>query len=76
MMTVGQKGWNDVELTLELMKRPEPRGEIDRWKRHSAQCDRIVGAFLANLEAAGHRVAGIDSDVQEKSGAGEMWRAH
>ena len=59
-------------LGLELAKRPEPRGEIDGWERYPAKRYRIADTLLADLEAASHRVADIDSHIEEQSRAGEM----
>jgi hypothetical protein len=60
---------------LERAKRPEPRGETDGWERYPADRYRIAAALLADLEAASHRVADIDSHVEEQSRAGEIGRA-
>jgi hypothetical protein len=65
-------GTNEAGLALELPKRPEPRGEIDGRERHPADRYRIADTILADLEAAGHRVADIDSHIEEQSWAGEM----
>ncbi len=50
---------------LELSKRPEPRGETDGWERYPADRYRIADTLLADLEAASHRVAEIDSHIKE-----------
>ena len=55
-----------------VAKRPEPRGEIDGWERYPAKRYRIADTLLADLEAASHRVADIDSHIEEQSRAGEM----
>jgi hypothetical protein len=63
---------NEAGLTLELAKRPDPHGEINGRECHPAGRYRIANTFLAHLEAAGHRVAEIDSHIEEQSWAGEM----
>jgi hypothetical protein len=66
------KSSNEAGLALELAKRPEPRGEIDGRERHPAYRYRIADTLLADLEAAGDRVADIDSHIEEQSWSGEM----
>lgn len=63
---------NEAGLGREIAKRPESRGEIDGWERYPAKGYRIADTLLADLEAASHRVADIDSHIEEQSRAGEM----